>query len=210
MAKKEIKEISLTDFIDFVNKSGNAKLTKVRSVKYRPQYESFSDYYKPIREGIVKAHKADCDKGSLDEIITKTKDPKKLSNYRAIITGYKKFWGTKNLSWIAPPFEKWTEGDLTIRINPEVALEQKSKDGKSTFYVIKFYFKEDTITKYQVDQILTLMEYKLRKKVKEPEVIFALLDTRKGKLHIKRNNELKELPLLKGEFVSFATMWDMI
>lgn len=209
MAKNN-KEISLTDFIDFVNKIGAAKQTKVRTVKYRAEYEVFSDFYKPLRDEIVNNHKNNGCREDLDGVLEKVTDRKKMNSYKLLIDGYKKFWGRRNLIWVDPPRSTWTESGITIRINPEIALEQKSKDGKSTFYVIKFYFKEDAITKYQVDQILTLMEYKLRDKVKEPEIVFALLDIRKHRLYEKKNKELKELPLLSGEFSSFATIWNMI
>ena len=37
-------EISLTDFVDFVIKSGSPKLTKVKSAKTRPDYDPKTDY----------------------------------------------------------------------------------------------------------------------------------------------------------------------
>lgn len=77
--KKHIKSknaisVSLTDFIDFVNKSGNSKMTKVKQVKYRNTYHPASDFYKALREEIIETHKINGDKKSLDKLMQKLTD----------------------------------------------------------------------------------------------------------------------------------------
>lgn len=203
-------EISLTDFIGFVNKTGNAKLNHVKTIKDRDVYEPFKDFYKPIREAIQKLHKKNLEKDFLDKILANLTDDRKKKNYPAVINGYKRFLGRKKLSWIKPHKKDWKIGNISISINPEIGLEEKMKDGTSTFYIIKLYFKEERIQKSHVDQILTLMEMQLRDKVKEPEVKFAVLDVRKSKLHVKKDSKLDERPLLEGEARSFATIWENI
>lgn len=203
-------EISLTDFIGFVNKMGNAKLNHVKSIKDRPEYEPYMDFYKPLREAILKLHKKNQKKEVLDTVLEGLADDKKKRCYPDLIDGYKKFLGRKKFEWIKPPKKDWKIGGITITINPEIGLEEKKKNGSSNFYIIKLYFKEDALKKAQADQILTLMEMQLRSKVSEPEIKFAILDIRRSKLHIKQGQELKELPLLKGEANSFATMWNSL
>ena len=203
-------EISLTDFIGFVNKMGNAKLNHVKSIKDRPEYEPYMDFYKPLREAILKLHKKNQKKEVLDTVLEGLTDDKKKRCYPDLIDGYKKFLGRKKFEWIKPPKKDWKIGGITITINPEIGLEEKKKNGSSNFYIIKLYFKEDALKKAQADQILTLMEMQLRSKVNEPEIKFAILDIRRGKLHIKQGQELKELPLLKGEANSFVTMWNSL
>lgn len=203
-------EISLTDFIGFVNKMGNAKLNHVKSIKDRPEYEPYMDFYKPLREAILKLHKKNQKKEVLDTVLEGLTDDKKKRCYPDLIDGYKKFLGRKKFEWIKPPKKDWKIGGITITINPEIGLEEKKKNGSSNFYIIKLYFKEDALKKAQADQILTLMEMQLRSKVNEPEIKFAILDIRRSKLHIKQGQELKELPLLKGEANSFATMWNSL
>lgn len=195
-------EISLTDFIDFVNKSGNQKMTQVRKLKNRPDYEPFSDFYKVLREKIQQIHKKDLQKDELDNILKILTDDKKKSNYPELIEGYKKFWGRKKILWFQPPYKNWKVGDLEIRLNPELGLEYKNQ-----FLIIKLYFKDEKINRSQIDQILTLMEYQLRAKIDEPEVKFALLDIRKSKLYIQKNNSLELVPLLLGEAKSFLEIW---
>lgn len=210
MAKKETIEISLTDFIGFVNKTGNAKLNHVKTIKERDEYEPFKDFYKPIREGIQKLHKKNLTKDSLDKILANLTDDKKRKNYPDVINGYKKFLGRRKFEWIKPPQKDWKIGNISISVNPEIGLEEKKKDGTSKFHIIKLYFKEERIQKSHVSQILTLMEMQLRDKVKESEVKFALLDIRKSKLHVKEDNKLDERPLLEGEASSFATIWEKL
>ncbi len=205
MAKETI-EISLTDFIGFVNKVGTAKLNHVKAIKHRDDYQPYKDYYKPIRTAIQNLHKKSQNKSVLDNVIDGVEEIKK-NNFRAVINGYKRFLGRKKFEWIKPPKKNWTMGDISITVNPEIGLEEMKKDGTSDFYIVKLYFKEDKIQKSHVDQILTLMEMQLRSKVGGPEVKFALLDVRKGKLHAKKDHELTELPLLEGEAKSFATIW---
>lgn len=210
MIKKEPIEISLTDFIGFVNKSGNSKQTLVRQIKYREEYETYKDFYKPIRERIIELHKKGQKKDFLDDILIGLTDDRKNNNYPQVIAGYKKFLGKKNFEWIKPIKKIWKIQNISISINPEIGLEEKKKDGTSNFYIIKLYFKDERIQKSHVDQILTLMEMQLRDKVKEKEVNFALLDIRRGKLHTKNDRELKERPLLEGEAMSFSTIWNYI
>lgn len=44
----EKTKISLTDFINFVNKSGTQKMNQVRQIKNRTEYEPWGDFYKLI------------------------------------------------------------------------------------------------------------------------------------------------------------------
>jgi len=195
-------EISLTDFIDFVNKSGSQKLTQVRKVKHRPDYEPYSDFYKQLREQIKAIHKKDLAKEELNNILNNLTDDKKKANYPKLIDGYKKFWGRKKIKWFQPPYKNWKIGDLEIRLNPELGLEFNNQ-----FFIIKLFFKDEKIQKSQVDQILTLMEYQLRSKINEPEVKFALLDIRKAKLYPQNGASFDLVPLLLGEAKSFIEIW---
>lgn len=201
MVKSKKIEISLTDFIEFVNKVGGSKQTKVKEIKNRDDYEPQQDFYKPLRERIVEIHMNDLPKKELDKIISELKDDKKIKNYPDAISGYKKFWGRKKLIWFDPPTKHWTIGDLDVRINPELGLECNGN-----FFVIKLYFKADKLSKNEVDQILSLLENQLRGKVEE-EIIFCVLDVRNSKLFENSTKDTSLLPLLRGEARSFEEIW---
>ena len=151
-----------------------------------------------------KIHKNNLDKKILDDLIEKLTDLKKKSNYPSSINGYKKFWGKKKIGWFDPPFKHWLVGDLDIKINPELGIEFGGK-----FYVIKLFLKSEKITKDKLSQILSLMEYQLRKETDE-EVIFCVLDVKNSKLYENAKGDFSYLPLLEGEAKSFETIWKAI
>lgn len=203
--KKSSKiSISLTDFIDFVCKSGGTKLTKVKQIKNRDDYSPATDFYKTLREGIIKIHKNDDSKNKLDELVNNLTDGKKVKNYPLAISGYKKFWGRKKLLWFDPPHKHWKSGDIDIRINPELGLEINGE-----FLVIKLYLKAEKLTKDRMQQILALLENNLRKEV-EPEITFCVLDVKNSKLYKNLNRDNSYMPLLEGELKSFETIWKSI
>lgn len=202
--KKNAISVSLTDFIDFVNKSGGSKLTKVKQVKYRNNYHPASDFYRALREEIIETHKTNGDKKQLDNLVDKLTDLKKKTNYPTSIEGYKKFWGKKKIEWFDPPFSHWISGDLDIKINPELGLEFGDK-----FYVIKLFLKADKISKDKLSQILSLMESQLRKEVGE-QAVFCVLDVKNAKLYENTKGDFTYLPLLDGEAKSFESIWKAI
>lgn len=202
-AKKKI-EMSLTDFVDFVCKSGSTKMTKVKQVKNRDDYSPATDFYKGLREGIQELHQRNGKKRELSDILKKVTDNKKLINYAECINGYKKFWGRKEIKWFLPPMKHWIIGEVDVRVNPEIGLEI---DGK--FLLVKLYFKKDKLSKERVTQILTLMESELRSEV-NAEVNMAVLDVKNSKIFIKEDRDVSLLPLLRGEAMNFEIIWNGI
>lgn len=204
MAKSNIIKISLTDFIDFVSKKGSTKLTQVKKVKERKDYHPAKDYYKYVREGIISIHEASGDKEEFEALIKNTPDIRKKENFEKAIKGYTKYLGKKPVSWVEPPFRHWNSGNLDVKLNPEVGLKY---DGTKHF--IKLYFKGEALSKTKVSQILSLMESELRVKVKRDD-LFCVLDVRTGKLFCNEKKDISLLPLLKGEVMSFETIWNSI
>ena len=202
--KNESKTISLTDFIDFVSKTGSTKQTQVSKVKNRDSYHPAKDYYKYIREGIVETHQNDGGKKELKALIENATDPRKIENYKTTIDGYIKFLGRKEVTWLEPPFKHWITGDLNIKINPEIGLEI---DGKPIY--LKLYFKADKLSKIKASQIMNLLESELRKEVTE-DAVFGVLDIQRGKAFINESKDTTLLPLLIGEAMSFQAIWDLL
>jgi hypothetical protein len=203
MPKSKI-EISLTDFVDFVSKTGGAKLTKVRQIKTRDEYQPYSDFYKTLREGIIDIHKRGASKKELNNLLDGLTDEKKIKNYPDAISGYKKFWGNKNFKWFTPFHKHWKVGDVDININPELGLEYNDK-----FMVIKLYMKAEKLTKDRVSQILSLLEKQLRPQA-EDEILFCVLDVKNAKLFCNESKDISFIPLLEGEVRSFETIWKSI
>lgn len=197
-------QLSLTDFVDFVSKTGSSKLTQVKKVKSRDAYHPAQDFYKALREGIIDIHSKNKQKNELNKILASITDTKKVKSYRSVVAGYKKFWGRKNIEWFEPPFKHWVNDDIDVRINPELGLSINNEH-----YVVKLYLKGEKLSKAKIDQILTLLESELRSEL-PAEVKVAVLDVQQGKLYPKSDNNMSLLPLLMGEAKSFEIMWKQL
>lgn len=202
--RKDGIEISLTDFIDFVGKSGTARITKVKQIKTRDEYHPASDFYKPLREGIIELHEQDGKKAGLDALLAGLTDEKKMKNYPAAVEGYKKFWGRKKMDWFAPPHTHWKIGELDMKINPELGLCWNDQA-----YVIKLYLKAEKLTKDRVGQILSLMESQLRKKTGD-DTLFCVLDMKNAKLFCNSDKDKSQMTLLESEAIGFEALWKRI
>lgn len=204
MSKEPIK-ISLTEFMNFVNKSGSAKATVVLKSKNNrdEDYEHYKDYWLKLREKIKAVHKKNHNHDDFRTLLSEI-HPDRKDNYKIAIEGYIKFWKKRMIEWFNPPRKTWIVGDLKIELNPELGLVIKDK-----IYVIKLYTSVGAdIDKRHADLILNLMEKELRDKVGGNEVIFAVLDVKRGKLFENKSKDTSLYPLLNGEAKSFETIWN--
>lgn len=199
-------DISLTDFVDFAISSGAPKLTKVRTVKNRGDYDPAKDFYRLLRNRIIDFHQqADTNKNQwFNKFMATLQNENKRESYHQRIQAYKRFLGHKDLSWFAPPSGLWRSGDLQVRVNPELGLAINDDD-----HVIKLYFKAESLTKLRVDIILLLMGEALHQRV-EPGTRFAILDLTQGRLYATAEPAQNLLPLLHGEAASFAAIWESL
>ena len=194
-------EISLTDFVDFVAKSGTPRLTHVRKIKGRGEYSPAEDFWRRLRKDVIEFHSSgQTNKGALDATLVALSDPKKRSNYAAVLKTYKLFLGNKKIQWFQPVSVKWNSGGLIVRINPELGLIFNG-----VRHHVKLYFKVEAITKAKADTILLLMEQNLPNK--QPDDSFCILDVRRGKLFGSSSPDPIILPLLMGEASAFSTIW---
>lgn len=200
-AKTKAPELSLTDFVDIVHKSGTPKATKVRQVKARPEYDPAFDFYRPLRETIVETHTKGGSRQQFNALAGAVEDPKKLKNYPAAIAGYGKWWGNKAMAWFAPPRQAYSSSGVSVILNPELGL---SWNGAG--HIIKLYFKEDRLEKLRISLILDLMEYALRPKLGE-DITISVLDVRRAKLHSYMGGPLQTIPLINAELAYIASLW---
>lgn len=198
-------KITLTEFLNFVNKSGVAKATIVKTARKRRETEDnpyFSDYWYILRNRIIEFHKKGKDIKFLDETLNHiSKD--RISNYTRLIDGYKKFLKKNKIKYITQIKKTWSIGDISIALNPELTLEINEK-----IYVIKLYMSSnDHIDKRHANLIQNLLEHEMRSEVGGDGPIFAVLDVKRGKLLGQNKKDISLYPLLKGEAQSFETMW---
>ena len=194
-------EISLTDLVDIVSRSGTPKANKVAQVKARPDYEPAFDFYKALRDRIVEVHKAGGQKSALNAFMGSITDPKKQTNYPSALNGYKKWWGQKQLSWFTPPRTGYTKHGVEVIINPELGL-----DVNGARYLVKMYFKNDPLSKLRIDVITRLMEGTLRGACQANEVM-AVLDVRQAKLFSFQGNTGASMAIIDAELAYVANLW---
>lgn len=196
--------VSLTDFVDFVAKSGRPKQTIVKQIKRRTEYDPKEDFWRRLRVAIIEFHRTgQTDKTKLDEVLKGLTHQPKITSYPMVLRGYKSFLGRKAFTWFSPPRDAWTSGGLTVNVNPELGLDINGER-----HLVKLYFKRDKMAKNKADLILHLMKKALPKQPKGTK--FALLDVRENKLfsHAAPSSDLN--PLLEGEAVNFTTIWNAL
>lgn len=155
-----------------------------------------------MREKIKETHKKNGSHDDLKSVISTLK-PDKQENYRCLIDGYCTFWKKKKIEWLNPCRHTWAIGDMRVELNPELGLVINNK-----IYIIKLFTSiNDTIDKKHADLILSLMEKELRAKVGGDEVLFAVLDVKRGKLFENKTKDTSLYSLLKGEARSFESQW---
>ncbi|MEP6653198.1 MAG: hypothetical protein ABJA82_07550 [Myxococcales bacterium] len=196
-----MEKVSLTYFVDFVMKSGTPKLTVVRKFKERDDYDPQTDFYKKIRQGIVRLHREGKPKTELDSLIAGLSDEKKQNAYPEIVSGYKKFLGSKKVKWFEPPQGDWTAGGLKVSVNPELGLEINGQP-----FVLKLYFKDEALQKKRAEIVAHMMNVVLGP-MSPSAAAFVVLDVRRGKSVQPPVPVAGHDALLAGEAASFATMF---
>lgn len=195
-------EISLTDFVEFVNKIGPPRLTKVKEIKTRPEYSPAVDFWKPLREAIRDFHRAG---KPLDPVLDGIEHTRKAGRYPAALTAYKKFLRRKQLEWFEPPVGIWTYGgELQVRVNPELGLRLNGKE-----HVVKLYFKDEPLPRRRLAVVFQLMGIALKDKLNAGGSL-AVLDVSNSKLLLPDPNAADVTALLIGEAAAFVAMWNAI
>ena len=178
--------LSMTTFVDFVVKAGRPKVTVVRNFKNKPEYQPAFDYYRRIREAIIKYH---TDGDSIVAGVMPIPRNKK-DNYDSVIKGYKKWRGKKNLEWFDPTHAIFSSNDLDISVNPELGLKINGVP-----HIIKLYFKADRIPKNRIEVVLELMEQALQ----VPGVVMSILDIQNSKLIHSQGSDPVVRAMLQAE-----------
>lgn len=196
-------QISMTEFVNFINASGMTKLTIVSNAKMKHEEIQGNpyDYWKDFKEEVKRQLISQGSKEDLKEMVEKLRDDVK-ENYRIMIDGFLKFWRPSRMKWLKPIKKMAHISGIKMSINPEIGVEWQNKK-----LMIKLFLKANEILdKRHADIILALMESELREKV-DDTVGFAVLDVKRGKLFTYVNDDPRLLILVKREGRYFAEMW---
>ncbi len=198
-------QITLSDFLDFVNKAGPSKLTKVRRLKQRAPYRPSFDYYRPLREAIVSAHRAGSDRRQLDEILNqalvRVEDERAQLELSVVADAYRSWLGRKRLRWFEPGRASWVCGDVSILVNPDLGLYI---DGRPC--AIKIWFRDEPMEKRVLDVVFRLMEEAIGE-LCPVGTRFCVLDVRRERLFSPTVAVPSAGTQLQGEVAYLAATW---
>jgi len=193
--------ISLTTFVDFVSASGTPKATVVKNCKNRDKYHPAHDYWKVLRDKIVRYHQ---DGGGPLPNLAAGAAKHKVHNYVDVAQGHKKWVGKKKLAWFKPATDIWSCDGVDVSVNPELGLTIKGQP-----HLIKLYFKADKLAKNRVDLITHLMKVTLADQ-SPPNSIMGVLDLHRAKL-ITPTVPISTLEaLIEGEAAYWSTVWPKV
>lgn len=195
--------IYLTDFVDFVARSGQPKLTKVQELFTRDDYHPATDFYKPLRDGLKAHHRAGGTRAEVPHLLpTLTTDAKKQDSYKLRLASYASFWGRRDFTWFEPLASSWQHADLHVKVSPHLGLRI---DGVP--HLIQVWFKDPRLKDTQVQLILSLLELQLGPRLPAGAVL-GVLQLSTGKLHVAGPRRPDLDLLLAGEADSFLRIWD--
>jgi hypothetical protein len=198
------REISLTDFVDIAARTGTLKATKVKEVKLRPDYDPRFDFYRGIREPIVRIIKDGADPSELKQLAEGARDLKKRPAYLQIAEGFELWRDGKVWQWFDPPRRVYSAHGMKVRVNPELGISRKTKA-----HIVKLYFKDDELSIFKIKVILSLMKQTLRPHC-EDQTIMSILDTRAGKIYSWKRTWPSLMPLVNAELAYIASLWDNV
>lgn len=194
-------DLSLTDFVDVAAKAGTPKLTKIREIKNRGDYEPAKDFYRILRTRIIEAHRDGLGKAHVRSALKATSDRKKHANYPAVIEPYCSWWGRKNLGWFSPPSAIWRRGAVRVSVNPEIGVQI---GGES--HAVKLYFKAEPLSQRKADVTIHLMASTLGGGQDDPAV--GLLDIRRGRLFVRTRTIPGIDAMVAGEAAYVEAVWE--
>lgn len=194
--------VSFTLFVDFLLKSGEKRLTEVRShINAKADY----DYYADFRAAASGVLRQNVQLSMLPLWVDEKVDPRKKTIYRELISEYVGFAKTVE-GWFEPkPADLSIGRGFTIHVNPELGV---FLGGKRT--LVKLYCRKDPLTLPRADVTLAVMEEAFYGKRVERDPSLAVLDVRRGRLFLadeRQKHVTKTRGLVRAEGASYVALY---
>ncbi|WP_088351176.1 hypothetical protein [Bacillus cereus] len=195
--------VGLTQFLDFTLKGSTAKTTFIKNLKSQPEYQPAFDYWKQLRETVIKFHQNKLPFECFETLV-QTVDQKKKQNYIDVIKQYKKFIKNKDASWFNPGKSYWKSDDLIVRSSPELGLFINNEP-----HLIKLFFKgkKERIDKYNINSTLTLLNESTFSNERN-DVNYTVLNIQKNRMYTNKSINNNHLVALKSEANQFCYIWN--
>jgi len=168
-----MKKITYGSFAEYILKKDKSKMRFVRNFKERKAYSVEKDFYKPLRDCILKICKQNKSIDELDNMHNKLSDARKKVCYAPTINGFKDFLQGRKYKWVNPERVILNYSDLDVIVNPELGLEIGN-----TLYFIKLHLNKERIPKEKVDLLMKIMQDSYKDSNKN--IMVAVLDVRNG------------------------------
>lgn len=198
-----IPTIPMARFVDFVQASGMQRVTKVREFRYQRD-DARGDFYRQVREAIVKMHRDAQGNAALDHFLADQRDERRRRIYPGVVGGYRRFLRSAQMVWFDPPTNTYLLRGLDIGIDPELGLVIEGKT-----HIIKMYFGAAPLSLTRVTAILNLLATGLDN-IASPKATYGLLDVRMAKLHTFRAPNPRLNLLFRAEADAFSTLYQSL
>ncbi|PGE40370.1 hypothetical protein COM60_07040 [Bacillus toyonensis] len=198
----EVK-VGLTQFLDFTLKGSAAKTNFVKNLKSQPDYHPTFDFWKQLRDTIIKFHQKDLPFECFETLV-QTVDQRKKQNYIDVIKQYKKFIKNKDITWFDPGKSNWISDDLVVRSSPELGLLINDEP-----HLIKLYFKgkKERIDRYNINSTLTLLN-KSTFSIHHENVNYTVLNIQKNRTYTNNSISNDYLIALESEANQLCYIWN--
>lgn len=188
--------------MDFVTATASQRITVVRSIAdmYAADYLPGRDFYKDFRDAVKEGMLRGDDIQRVHDTVDHTTDNKR-SNYQAIAVGWEQWRSRKNLVLFAAT-ERWQEQQLGVRVSPAFVWQQR---GGARLVVP--YYKGPALSADAAQAGTRVIERAFGGEHGRA----AVLDVRRARLHIARENRSRDYDAwLSGEVSAFLQMFRSI
>lgn len=198
-------KVPLYSFATFVAGGLTAKVSAVANTKQPGSYDPATDWWKQLREALPKNHQAG---GSQSDLVNfaASVTPRKRASYGDRVTAYNAWWGKQAITAGKGSSSAWKSGGVEVSVNPELFLLVGGVP-----HVIKLYFKQtEKLTVDRANVVLRILELAYRKGASPTGLpVVGVLDLAQGQFVVPTTSLAYLDPVLAGEAVSFATIWNV-
>jgi hypothetical protein len=196
-------KISSVSFARYLSAQSTTRVAKVRAAKriMEAPHEDFRqmDYWLILREASIGRLTGTLTSRTFNAAISGVTDSKKVSNYQSAAKGLETWIGRKKIRASPIPAKTWKAAGLEVSVTPELIVSW----GSAKQFVLKLYFSADSLSKFQANPLLRLIE-----STHSSLGTAAVLDVQQSKLHTGPTSKTADLDLLlRTEAASFVAIW---
>ncbi|WP_144481874.1 hypothetical protein [Bacillus pumilus] len=203
--------IPITSFIKFAfSQNGLARTKCVREIKQQieQQYNPHFDYWKKLRESIVKLHKGTISIEEFHSIPLQIPEESKRRNYLIAVNNYIRLIKNKNVEYFETGKSYWNYRDeLLVNSSPTIGLYIDKVPHLIRLAPRKSKDRED---KRRVFTALTLMSESQKNYVPPTDSINAILNPVKSKLYLESPHNDDLLIALESDAAAFCATWQRV